>query len=248
MQEKDDVCRHRGIYKGPRYGDCRTGHSGRRKKGRSVRSAKSFDRAEVFAQKHSDDHLLIAIRFYEVADRFKGSEQSFNAQDRSLKEQLLAQADVLKATKAPPKTKTLPEETPPIVAAKAIQRTVPPTGDKLKEAEKQVADVFKADYGRLSSAERADLGRRIWEEAQSAENEGPVKYVLLRDALIFASQTNEAFVALHAADEMGKFFEVDVLALKADALSRLGAAPPTAEAGKMVAQCLFGIVRESHCR
>ena len=44
---------------------------------------KWFDRAEVFAQKHSDDHLLIAIRFYEVADRFKGSEQSFNAQDRS---------------------------------------------------------------------------------------------------------------------------------------------------------------------
>ena len=113
---------------------------------------------------------------------------------------------------------------------------MPPTGDKLKEAEKQVADVFKADYGRLSSAERADLGRRIWEEAQSAENEGPVKYVLLRDALIFASQTNEAFVALHAAEEMGKFFEVDVLALKADALSRLGAAPPTAEAGKMVAR------------
>ena len=45
---------------------------------------KWFERAEGFAEKHASDHLLVAIRFFEVADRFKGTEQSFTAQDRSL--------------------------------------------------------------------------------------------------------------------------------------------------------------------
>ncbi len=47
---------------------------------------KWFDRAEQFAKKTPGEHLLIAIRFFEVADRFKGTEASLAAQDRSLKE------------------------------------------------------------------------------------------------------------------------------------------------------------------
>ncbi len=43
-------------------------------------------RAEAFAAAHPDEHLLIAVRFYEIADRFKGTDASLNATDRSLKE------------------------------------------------------------------------------------------------------------------------------------------------------------------
>ena len=49
-----------------------------------------FDRAETFAKAHPDEHLLIAIRFYEIADRFKGSGHSLEAQDRSLREMTLS--------------------------------------------------------------------------------------------------------------------------------------------------------------
>ena len=50
-----------------------------------------FDRAEKYAQAHPDEHLLIAIRYFEVADRFKGTDASLQAQDRSLKEMMLGQ-------------------------------------------------------------------------------------------------------------------------------------------------------------
>lgn len=49
-----------------------------------------YDRAETFAKLKVNDHMLIAIRFFEVADRFKGTDVSLQAQDRSLKEQQLA--------------------------------------------------------------------------------------------------------------------------------------------------------------
>ena len=45
-----------------------------------------LDRAESYAKSHPDEHLLVAIRFFEVADRFKGSDISLQAMDLSLKE------------------------------------------------------------------------------------------------------------------------------------------------------------------
>src|SRR5205823_3526140 len=44
-----------------------------------------FDRAIAYANAHSDEHYLIAVRFFEVADRFKGSDTGLQATDRSQK-------------------------------------------------------------------------------------------------------------------------------------------------------------------
>lgn len=43
-----------------------------------------FDRAEQYTRANPDDHLLIAIRYFEVADRFAGTSVSILAQRRSL--------------------------------------------------------------------------------------------------------------------------------------------------------------------
>lgn len=45
-----------------------------------------FNRAEAYANAHPNEHLLIAVRFFEVAGRFKGSDLSLQAEDRLLKE------------------------------------------------------------------------------------------------------------------------------------------------------------------
>lgn len=45
-----------------------------------------LDRAEKFAVENPTEHLLIAVRFFEVASRFVGSNISITAQERSLKE------------------------------------------------------------------------------------------------------------------------------------------------------------------
>lgn len=46
-----------------------------------------FSRAEAFAQANPKDFLRIAIRYFEVADRFQGTEVSLTAQRRSLEAQ-----------------------------------------------------------------------------------------------------------------------------------------------------------------
>jgi len=51
-----------------------------------------LDRADAFARTNPDAHLLIAVRYFEVADRFKGSDPSLKAQEKSLKEMMAANA------------------------------------------------------------------------------------------------------------------------------------------------------------
>lgn len=49
-----------------------------------------FQRADTFAKLHARDHLLVAIRYFEVADRFTGTETGMKAQRLSLQEMQLA--------------------------------------------------------------------------------------------------------------------------------------------------------------
>jgi len=54
-----------------------------------------FDQAQKFEKDRPDDHLLIAIRYFEVADRFKGEETGLKALDFSLKHmQLISQGKI----------------------------------------------------------------------------------------------------------------------------------------------------------
>ncbi len=80
-----------------------------------------FDRAEAFAKAHPDEHLLIAIRFYEIADRFKGTDRSLQAQDRSLQELTKAGQSTVAAAPANPSPPT-----PPIASSiAAAPRKIP---------------------------------------------------------------------------------------------------------------------------
>jgi len=50
---------------------------------------KYFANADGFAKSNPNEHLLIAIRYFEVADRFKGTDISMKAQEKSLAEMQL---------------------------------------------------------------------------------------------------------------------------------------------------------------
>lgn len=63
-----------------------------------------FERAQKFAEANPTEPLLVAIRYFEVADRFKKTDLGLKAMDESLKAmQKIQQAPVAKAAvKAPP--------------------------------------------------------------------------------------------------------------------------------------------------
>ena len=71
-----------------------------------------FDRANTFATEYPTEHFLISIRFFEVASRFIGSKASLDAQERSLKEQQLAEDKKVAAAAA--------ANTPALPAAPAV--------------------------------------------------------------------------------------------------------------------------------
>lgn len=99
-----------------------------------------FERAEAFAKFHSSDHLLVAIRYFEVADRFTSTEFGMKAQRLSLQE--MQAATVLKPAPVPtvpPKTvviKALPvvkgvsEETTKAMPTPAELSTLPGNKDQ----------------------------------------------------------------------------------------------------------------------
>ena len=96
-----------------------------------------FERAEKSATANPEEHLLIAIRFFEVADRFQGSGASLKAQDRSLKELLQDKSAVNKPTQ-PPVAVSAPKPAP----VSSGSQPIPPAA-KLKEAEKTIKDRSK---------------------------------------------------------------------------------------------------------
>ena len=119
---------------------------------------KWFDRADQFAQKNPTEHLLIAIRFYEVADRFKGSDASLQAQDRSLKEQLSDKNNAVKTVAQP--TTIKPTETVTI----PVEKRPVPLADDLKMAEKLITDLLKADYAKTDAPSRLTVVAKLLQQ------------------------------------------------------------------------------------
>ena len=183
---------------------------------------KWFERADQFAKKNPDEHLLIAIRFYEVADRFKGADASMQAQDRSLKEMLLEKSSTVK-TVVPPAT-IKPTET---VANDIAKRPIP-SADDLKTAEKLIKDLLKADYAKTDAPSRLALIAKLLQQADENKNDAAAYYVLLHEARDQAVLAGDCAKAAEAQHQLRDAFKMDFAAILLD-LRKLEPAAKTAE-------------------
>ena len=162
-----------------------------------------YERAETFATKNPSEHLLIAIRFFEVADRFKGSDTSFKAQDRSLKE-------LLEDKSAAPKSANLPAaiRTPDAIAGTAGSNPVP-NAEQIKAAEKTIKDVFKSDYSKTDAAGRGDLAKKLIQLVEENKDDAVSLYVMLREARDNAILAGDAMQAAEAQKRLRETFKID---------------------------------------
>src|ERR1043165_2286597 len=195
-----------------------------------------FDRADNFAKAKPDEHLLIAIRFYEVADRFKGTEVSLRAQDRSLSEQTLALG-----TKRPPKSS-------PPVAADAAQPAVKlpvPDAAKQKEIEKQLKTILKDDYAKTRPEDKQALVKKLLTLSDDAGDDATTKFIELREARDLAAGLGDVPLVLRAIDKLKKAFQIDVLAVKTAAFKTLLDVPRAKETAKDIAKAIGEAVLEA---
>ena len=189
---------------------------------------KWFDRADQFATKNPNEHLLIAIRFYEVADRFKGVDASMQAQDRSLKEMLLEKSNAVKTVPQP--TVVKPTET---VANDVAKRPVPSVDD-LKKSEKLIKDLLKADYVKSDAPSRFALVSKLLQQAEENKNDVASYYVLLHEARDLTVFAGDCAKAAEVQKRLREAFNQDFAAILLD-LRKLEPTSKTADSAAALA-------------
>lgn len=114
------------------------------------------------------------------------------------------------AVAAPPRAAPAPQEPKKLpVPSEATQ------DQSLKNAQ----DIYRADYDRAkTAAEKRALARKLLEQATSSELSAADRYVVLRLARDVAVRADDSKLAFEAIDRMAQAYEVEPLAMKADAL------------------------------
>ncbi len=189
-------------------------------------------RAESFAKANPDDHLQIAIRFTEVAERFPGAPEgtkankqaaaAVQAQMRAIQEVQLA-ARQTRFTK--PKT---------VVAGK----TALPSAQEQKEALAQISKFYAKAFAKRDNPAKARLARKLLEETGKNKGDPAVFHQMVSEAIRLASES-EAYEPLLDGIELlaGTFAGVDALVEKQNALKRMN--------GKTVAVAIAKLLTES---
>lgn len=198
-------------------------------------SQKWFDRAEKFAKNNPNEHLLIAIRFYEVADRFKGSDASFKAQDRSLKEQLQDKATPARVVApAVAAASSVPAPNVAVAPKDGAEKAAIPSADEIKAADKLIQYLFRAEYVRTDAPSRVLLSAKLLVQADENKSDMASVYVLLTQARELAVLANDAAASTQAQARFRAAFKQDFTAVMTD-LRKLESSIKPRESGAAMA-------------
>ena len=183
-----------------------------------------FTRAHTYAQEHPDRPLQIAIRYFEVAERFQGTPSGLNAQRLSLEAQQLAisqeshQAETLYSRHE--------------AAGDPGARAAVPGADALKTATASIKDTFKGEFAATRHHDRLLLVAKLIAQAAATSDDAAMRYALLDQARELAIGAADASDLLAVCDQLAAGFTgIDALALKKAALGRIHSLPA---AGAMI--------------
>ena len=160
-----------------------------------------FDRAKKYATDHKDDLNGISIRYYEVAERFLGTQISLDAQKLSLDAQsryakwlqsggALRETRFSKATQVKAGSKVaIPDE-----------RTVKATITDLKK-------IYAKDYARKTESQKRHFAAKLVEEAEKSRSDATSYYCTLIEAVRLAQESEDYERLLDTIDVMSGAFE-----------------------------------------
>jgi serine/threonine protein kinase len=130
---------------------------------------------------------------------------------------------------------------PAVVAVKAPA----PEASTLKEAEKAIREVYKAEFAKKSPADQLALAQKLLRQAGETADDPKARFVLLREARDLALQAGDLEIALAAIDDMALGFEIDVLSTKNSALTKLASSARSAEAASSLAEAFEDLARQA---
>jgi hypothetical protein len=177
-----------------------------------------FTRAEAYAKAHPDRPLQVAVRYFEVAERFQGTPFALSAQRLSLEAQQRAMAQEKgQGGKAADTLFTKPAE----VAESGARRPVP-AADALKAATATIKDTFKEEYAQARHAKRGAFPAKLIAQALATSDDATMRYALLDQAREQAIAGADPVQALAAVDQIAAGFTgSDALPARKQALGRI---------------------------
>jgi len=96
-----------------------------------------------------------------------------------------------------------------------------PVALELEEAEKRVKEAFEAQYAKRKPNDRVELAKNLLETAMETRGDLPTRYVLLRESSDVAARSGAFRLTMSTIDELERTFDVDPLAVRLDALTKL---------------------------
>ncbi|HAT11193.1 MAG TPA: hypothetical protein DCS97_11525 [Planctomycetes bacterium] len=179
-------------------------------------AASYFARAEKFAGSNAEDHLQIAIRFLEVAERFPGATQGTEANKRALAAQQALMKKAAEAAVAARQTRfTKPVKLVP--GATAV-----PAAQAQKEALALVKKSYQKGYAKKDVPAKRRLARKLLEESAKNKSDVAVYHQMLSESIRLAGESEDYEPLLDGIDRLASSYTgVDALQEKKAALKKM---------------------------
>jgi hypothetical protein len=163
-----------------------------------------LERADKFAQEHATDFSQIATRYFEVAERFPGTEIGTKAQKLSLEAQkrlnvaLQQEHDALFETIFSRAVSPPPADRLPLPAAEAVHAAVAELKKKYKE-----------DYAIRRPSHKRHFAAALAQEAADAAAAPAQRYASFEEAATLALEAKDYLEVLTIADSLANVFAVE---------------------------------------
>ena len=157
-----------------------------------------------------------------------------------------APASPPKPMPAGPAPAAAPAAAPPVPATPApARRLEAPDPAALKDAEKTIREVYKAEYARKNPADQLALAQKMLQQARETADDPKSRFVLLREARELAAQAGDLDLTQAAIDDAAQAFDMDVLGTRNSAFVKLCAAIRTPEAAVALGEAFVELARQA---
>ena len=180
-------------------------------------AAEYFARAEKFATRNPANFEQISVRYFEVAERFVGTEIGIKAQKLSLAAQQSQMKQIKDAELAARSTLF---NRPTKIAGGIKQASVPSTDDQ-KSALSTIRSLYKVDFAKKKTNQKKNLMDKLMEQSVSTKDDPVMLYGLLEAAMDLAMECNEFYTVIEGCDRMSVAFTgVDAKEMKKKILGK----------------------------
>lgn len=176
-----------------------------------------FARAEKFATKNPENFEQISVRYFEVAERFVGTEIGIKAQKLSL----AAQQSQMKAIKDAQEAARGTLFSKPTKLNGAIKQAAVPSPDTQKSSVSSIRALYKADFAKKKPNQKQNLLNKLMEQARTTKDDPTMLHGLLTVAIDLGMDCQDFYAVMNACDIMAaNFTGVDAKAEKKAAFSK----------------------------